>query len=101
MSVEDASNQIRGEVGSKVSLRIGRDGTSEFNLPLTRARIELQAVRYSLRQEGKNRIGYIRLNEFSSHAAEQMQRAIQDLSAQKVNAYVLDLRGNPGWFAAI
>ncbi|MBC7824041.1 MAG: S41 family peptidase [Candidatus Parcubacteria bacterium] len=96
MSVEDASNQIRGEVGSKVSLRIGRDGTSEFDLPLTRARIELQTVRYSLRQEGKNRVGYIRLNEFSSHASEQMQRAIQDLAAQKVNAYVLDLRGNPG-----
>ncbi|HEY9805760.1 MAG TPA: S41 family peptidase, partial [Candidatus Obscuribacterales bacterium] len=60
------------------------------------ARIELPTVRYSLRQEGTKRIGYIRLNEFSSHAPEQMRRAIQDLSGQKVDAFVLDLRSNPG-----
>ena len=96
MTVEDASNLIRGEVGTKVTLQIGRDGASSFNLPLTRARIELQTVRASVRQEGKNRIGYIRLAEFSSHASEQMERAIKSLSDQKVDAFVLDLRGNPG-----
>jgi carboxyl-terminal processing protease len=95
MTVEDASNLIRGEVGTKVTLRIGRDATS-LDLPITRARIELQAVRYSVKQEGKNRIGYIRLNEFSSHASDQMRRAIQDLTAQKVDGFVLDLRENPG-----
>ncbi|MBW4542393.1 MAG: PDZ domain-containing protein [Myxacorys chilensis ATA2-1-KO14] len=95
MTVEDASNLIRGEVGTKVTLKIGRNA-SAFDLPITRARIELQAVRYSLKQEGKNRIGYIRLNEFSSHASTQMRRAIQDLSTQKVDGFVLDLRGNPG-----
>jgi carboxyl-terminal processing protease len=95
MTVEDASNLIRGEVGTKVTLRIGRDATS-LDLPITRARIELQAVRYSVKQEGKNRIGYIRLNEFSSHASDQMRHAIQDLTAQKVDGFVLDLRENPG-----
>jgi carboxyl-terminal processing protease len=95
MTVEEASNLIRGEVGTKVSLQVGRDG-KDFVLPLTRARIELATVRYALRQEGARRVGYIRLNEFSSHAAEQMKRAIQDLTAQKVEGFVLDLRGNPG-----
>jgi carboxyl-terminal processing protease len=96
MSVEDASNLIRGEVGTKVTLKVGRGSGSEFDLPLTRAKIELQTVRYSLKQEGKNKVGYIRLAEFSSHAAEQMQRAIQDLNTKQVDGYVLDLRGNPG-----
>jgi carboxyl-terminal processing protease len=96
MTVEDASNLIRGEVGTKVTLQVGRDGASAFNLPLTRARIELQTVRADVRQEGKNKIGYIRLSEFSSHASEQMERAIKKLSDQKVEAFVLDLRGNPG-----
>ena len=95
MTVEDASNLIRGEVGTKVSLQVGRDG-KDFVLPITRARIELATVRYALKQEGTRRVGYIRLNEFSSHAADQMKRAIQDLTAQKVDGYVLDLRGNPG-----
>lgn len=96
MSVEDASNLIRGEVGTRITLRIEREGADSFDLPLVRARIELPTVRYSLRQEGNTRIGYIRLNEFSGHASEQMRRAIRDLLNQNVEAFVLDLRGNPG-----
>lgn len=97
MTVEDASNLIRGEVGTKVSLEIRRAETpSSFVVSLMRARIELPTVRYSVKQDGKNKIGYIRLNEFSSHAADQMRRAIQELAKQQVNGYVLDLRGNPG-----
>jgi carboxyl-terminal processing protease len=96
MSVEDASNLIRGEAGTKVTLKLDRDNKGELVLPLTRARIELKTVRYSLKQEGKHKVGYIRLNEFSSHASEQMRKAIEDLSAQKVDSFVMDLRGNPG-----
>jgi carboxyl-terminal processing protease len=96
LSIEDASGLIRGEVGSKVILRIGRKGTADFNQPITRAKIELQTVRYSLREEGGKRIGYIRLNDFSSHADTQMEAAIKALEKQKVDAYVVDLRGNPG-----
>lgn len=97
MTVEDASNLIRGEVGTKVSLEIRREtGQGSFTVSLMRARIELPTVRYSVKQDGKNRVGYIRLNEFSAHAADQMRRAIQDLSKQSVDGFVLDLRGNPG-----
>ncbi|MDX2215105.1 MAG: S41 family peptidase [Oculatellaceae cyanobacterium bins.114] len=96
MSVEDASNMIRGEVGTRITLRIQREGEDAFDLPLVRARIELPTVRYSLQQDGNTRIGYIRLNEFSAHAASQMRRAISDLSEQGAEAFVLDLRGNPG-----
>ncbi|MCY7389974.1 MAG: PDZ domain-containing protein, partial [Leptolyngbyaceae cyanobacterium CAN_BIN12] len=96
MTVEDASNLIRGDVGTKVSLEIRRDEGQPFVVAITRARIELATVRYALKQEGKTKIGYIRLNEFSSHAAEQMQRAIKALQSQKIDGFVLDLRGNPG-----
>lgn len=96
MTVEQASELIRGESGTRITLRIERSGEDAFDLALTRARIELSTVRYSLRQEGHDRIGYIRLSEFSSHAAEQMRDAITDLLAQNVDGFVLDLRGNPG-----
>jgi len=96
MTVENASNLIRGDVGTKVSLEIRRDQGQPFVVSITRARIELATVRYSLKQEGKSNIGYIRLNEFSSHAADQMRRAIKDLQTQKADGFVLDLRGNPG-----
>lgn len=96
MTVEEAAKLIRGQVGTEVTLQISRSGKGVFDVTMTRARIELQTVRYSLKQEGKARVGYIRLQEFSSHAAEQMQRAIEDLNNKKVDAFVLDLRGNPG-----
>lgn len=96
MRVEQAAELIRGDVGTQIKLRIARPGVEEFDVTLTRARIALPAVHYSLKQEGATQVGYIRLTEFSSHAAEQMREAIENLEQQNVQGFVLDLRGNPG-----
>jgi carboxyl-terminal processing protease len=96
MKAEDASKLIRGRAGSKLTLRLARDGQSAFDVNLTRASIEVPTVRYSLKQEGSRRVGYIRLREFSAHASTQMRRAIRDLNSKQVDGFVLDLRGNPG-----
>ena len=95
MSVEDASNLIRGKGGTPVTLKIERNGRL-ISFPLIRAKIELQAVRYTVSQEGSTRVGYMRMSEFSSHAADQMRQAIKVLQKDNVNGFVLDLRGNPG-----
>lgn len=95
MSVEDASKLIRGQVGTPVSLDLARP-SNKFNIKLTRATIEIPTVRYTLKQEGGRKVGYIRLQEFSSHTADQMRTAIRNLGNKKVDSYVLDLRGNPG-----
>ncbi|NES67637.1 MAG: PDZ domain-containing protein [Okeania sp. SIO2D1] len=96
LSVSAAAKLIRGDVGTDVVLQVMRSGETEFDVTLTRARIELQAVRYELKREGNERIGYIHLQEFSAHAGEQMQKAIENLDNQNADGYVLDLRGNPG-----
>ncbi|MDH6059767.1 S41 family peptidase [Chrysosporum bergii ANA360D] len=96
MSLEDASELIRGKIGTSITIKLGRTGQSPFSLQLTRAIIEVPTVRYTLKREGNRRVGYIRLREFSGHASEQMRRAIQDLNSENVDAFVLDLRGNPG-----
>jgi carboxyl-terminal processing protease len=96
MKIDDASKLIRGKAGSNITLRLGRRGRSAFDVKLTRANIEVPTVHSTLKQEGNRRIGYIRLREFSGHAADQMRRAIRDLNGKKVDAFVLDLRGNPG-----
>jgi carboxyl-terminal processing protease len=95
MTVQEASERIRGELGTAVDLRIERSA-EEFEVSLVRQRIELPTVTYRLQTDNGYRIGYIRLREFSSHAAEQMSKAILDLSEQNVEGFVLDLRGNPG-----
>jgi carboxyl-terminal processing protease len=96
MSVEEASRLIQGEEGTPITLRIDRNGRGAVTFPLTRARIEVPTVSHSLQDETDHQIGYIRLTEFSSHAPEQMQQAIQSLLDQGADAFVLDLRGNPG-----
>lgn len=96
LSLEQASELIRGEVGSEINLKINRIGQGEFLLNLARAQIELPAVSYSLNEEEAIKVGYINLTEFSSHAAEQMKVAIEDLNQEEVDGFVLDLRGNPG-----
>ncbi|MBE9177912.1 PDZ domain-containing protein [Oculatella sp. LEGE 06141] len=96
MTVDEASELIRGEIGTRITLRIDRTGTGAFDLPLTRERIQLRTVNYALKREGNVQVGYIRLAEFSGHASEQMQQAIEELTKQGAEAFVLDLRGNPG-----
>ncbi len=95
MAVDEAAQLIRGEEGTSVKIKFSRDGKA-FDKLIARARIEVPSVQSSLQQEGGNRIGYIRLSQFTAHAAEEMKTAIKDLNSQGADAFVLDLRDNPG-----
>jgi carboxyl-terminal processing protease len=96
MTLEGAISLIRGEIGKAITLKIARGSLRPFDIPLTRAQIEVSSVFSEVKQEGRLKVGYIRLAEFSSHSSEQMQKAIKDLNSKQVNAFVLDMRGNPG-----
>jgi carboxyl-terminal processing protease len=96
MTLDGAISLIRGEIGKAITLKIARGGKLPFDIPLTRAQIEVSSVFSELKPEGRLKVGYIRLSEFSSHSANQMEKAIKDLNRQQVNAFVLDMRGNPG-----
>ncbi|BAU13408.1 carboxyl-terminal protease [Leptolyngbya sp. NIES-3755] len=96
MTIEQATKLIRGQANTQVKFLLGRSDRSPFTLAVTRQQIQLPVVSSALRRENNQRIGYIRLEEFSGHAAEQMRQAITNLEKQKVDRFVLDLRGNPG-----
>lgn len=96
MTLEQASAQIKGEVGTQVKLTISRKDQADFQVAIAREQIELPSVSYTLNEEQDSKVGYIKLDEFSSHAAEQMQKAITELSKKQASGFILDLRGNPG-----
>ena len=96
MSLEQAIEAIQGEIGTEVSLQVSRQGKGIFEVTVTRAQIEIPSVSYNLQKEGQMRVGYIKLDDFSSHAAEQMKQAIEKLHQQQISGFILDLRGNPG-----
>jgi carboxyl-terminal processing protease len=95
MDVNDAVKLIRGQEGTSVTLTIRR-GNEDKEYKLTRARIEIHPVRQNVQNIGNEKVGYIRLNQFSANAAQEMREAIKSLEAQRVDGYVLDLRSNPG-----
>lgn len=95
LSAERTSQLLRGETDTQVTLTIERNGDPQ-TFVLSRARVEIQTVNAKLEIQHGINVGYIRLDEFSAHAAEQMQAAIADLSDQGAEAFVLDLRDNPG-----
>ncbi|MGD1897349.1 MAG: S41 family peptidase [Phormidesmis sp.] len=96
LTVENASQLIRGESGSQLSLTLRRVDGSEETIILTREVVSVPTVNFELQREGGVAVGYIRLDEFSAHAAEQMHTAIDTLTSDGAEAYELDLRGNPG-----
>ena len=96
MNTEDAVKLIRGPEGSEVVLGLRRGGEI-IDFPLTRDRIEINAVSYKLNTtQDQRKIGYIRLKQFNANAAKEMREAARSLEDQDVDGYVLDLRGNPG-----
>ena len=96
LTTESASQLIRGDSGSQLSVTLRRLDGSEETLILTREIVSVPTVSFDLQRDGDMSVGYIRLDEFSAHAAEQMRAAINTLTDQGVEAFVLDLRGNPG-----
>ena len=94
-SLSEAVDLMRGPVGSNIELtvrRIGEKKALSFNI--TREIIEIQSVKAELLE---NNIGYIRLTSFNENSSEQIRSKIETLEKNKeVNAYILDLRNNPG-----
>jgi carboxyl-terminal processing protease len=95
MDINQAVDLIRGPVNTSVQLTVLRN-KQEKQISVARAKIEIHPVHYSLRPTPAGNLGYIRLNQFSANASQEMSDAIKNLETKHVSGYVIDLRGNPG-----
>jgi carboxyl-terminal processing protease len=98
LTLSQAIDKMRGAPGTEVRLEIKRvDQAAPLNLTLTRQIIRVATVRQQA--EGDD-VGYVRLTQFSSRAADEIKQAIQALAAKippdQFKGYILDLRNNPG-----
>ncbi|MFZ0389640.1 MAG: S41 family peptidase [Calditrichia bacterium] len=100
MSLEDASDKLRGTPGSEVKLELKRPGIKDsLKLTLIRQDIVLKDVSYAGFLEPGTAI--FRLTSFSDKAASELEDAIKELQKEgKIERVVLDLRGNPGGLLA-
>ncbi|MBW4665458.1 MAG: PDZ domain-containing protein [Chroococcus sp. CMT-3BRIN-NPC107] len=97
ITLDEAAARMRGQIGSHVYLTIERVGEENREIDLVRDRIALNPVVTELRYSPQNvPIGYIRLTQFNANATTELAHAISSLETQGANAYILDLRNNPG-----
>jgi carboxyl-terminal processing protease len=94
-SLSEAVELMRGPVGTGIELTIRRRGEKKaLTFNVVREIIQIQSVKAELIEKN---IGYIRLTSFNENSGKQIERKIKDFENNKnINAYILDLRNNPG-----
>ena len=97
ITLDEAAARMRGTIGSRVTLTMERDEEPLREIELMRDHIALNPVVAELRSSPKGfPIGYIRLTQFNANATTELTHAIARLEKQGADAYILDLRNNPG-----
>ena len=93
---DDVALKLRGPEGSKVGVIMERDG-KKIDYILTREPITITAVKsYTTKVAGVGNVGVIRIKSFSGTTASTVKDKFEELKKKNVNAFVFDLRGNPG-----
>jgi len=98
-STNDVSAMLKGEPGSKVVLKYKRPGVDTVqSCELTRKIVLLRDVPLGMTLgKDEDRVGYVKLQGFSTSAAAELAYVIGQLQAESpLKSLVLDLRGNPG-----
>jgi carboxyl-terminal processing protease len=91
----DISKLLKGQPGTKVKLKIRRDGEGDLIKVLTREEIHVKNVPYS--GMINEHTGYIRLQSFTNDAGKEVRNALIELKKNTgLTSVILDVRGNPG-----
>jgi len=98
LSLSDAVKKMRGKKGTKITIKIIREGVDEaFDVEITRDIIQIQTVKARLYED----VLYARVSSFSGNTSKDLEKIFHkklksfgDISELK--GVVLDLRNNPG-----
>jgi carboxyl-terminal processing protease len=95
LTVNGAVRKLKGPKGTSVTITIERPGPTEpFQVTIERDDIPVESIRVS-HMLGSD-VGLVRLANFTSTTAKELDEAITALSEQGMTKLLLDLRGNPG-----
>jgi carboxyl-terminal processing protease len=87
---------VRGPAGTKVHLTVVRKGSAQpLEFDVTRAQIEVPSVESKMLSGS---VGYLKINDFGTTTASEVNTALAALLKQQPKSLVLDLRNNPGGY---
>jgi len=95
MGLSEAVKIMRGKPGTSITLTIMRKQEEKpLKISIKRDIIKVASVRSRMLEPG---FGYVRISNFQSRTADDMNKAVADLRAKgKLAGMILDLRNNPG-----
>ncbi len=103
-SQEKAVLRIRGQAGTKVTLKIRHTDDQEETLEIERDEIKVQSVTAlppgGALKDGAGAdisdVGYIHIREFNEQTLGELQTSLRDVVSGGKKGLILDLRNNPG-----
>lgn len=100
-NVDLAASLLRGDAGTNVSVRFGREGDENYTVTLERERISTGVKTVGYQYFPERDIAVIQISLFASTTTDELDDALQLAEADGAQRLVLDLRGNPGgWVSA-
>lgn len=98
LTLQQAVDKMRGEVGSSVKLKIFRESEKRsLDIEITRAVIQVKPVKSRLEAGG---LGYVRITSFNDYTDSTLQdhlkKLVKENDGKPLRGVVLDLRNNPG-----
>lgn len=94
-NTSEISKMLKGQSNTQVKLMVKRHGVqTPFEVVLTREKIKIENVPYYGMVNDKT--GYIKLTDFTSGAAKEVKKALNELKDKGAKNVILDLRDNPG-----
>lgn len=98
-TLDQLRTKIRGAAGTKLTLTVMHLGsTTPVDITLIRATINVPLVAWAI--VPGTHVADIALTEFSDGASDQLKTAITSAKTAGATSIILDLRGNPGGYAA-
>jgi carboxyl-terminal processing protease len=101
MSTMEAVQHLKGKAGEAVRITVRRPGTKQFlDFNLVRQALQESSVRDAMLLHEKMaapwKVGYARITEFTQNTAKDLADELDKLEKAGMQAFVLDLRNNPG-----
>ncbi len=101
VGVSEAIQLLKGKTGESVRITVRRPGTRQFlDFSMVRETLTESSVHDAMLVHAKlaagYKIGYARISQFTQATAKDLGAALDDLEKQVMQAFVLDLRNNPG-----
>ncbi|MDO4334964.1 MAG: S41 family peptidase [Bacteroidales bacterium] len=96
---ENVFKTLRGEKGSKVSLKVKRSNTdSLLDFEVVRDDIPVNSVDAVYMIDSDKGIGYLKVSKFGRNTFEEFFMALSQLASRGAESYIIDLRGNSGGY---